>query len=411
MVKTLHPIDTISSRISPDNERRVHLVRAVEPEAIGLTQTVVDPAAATAQALAEPLDYPPLSLSTVPGDRVAVVVDHAVPRAASIVRGVVDALHHAGIDDDGISIVTTDSEFGRRCKAELDGGADSAIHSVTHDPDDELNLCFVGIRKRREPLRVNRTIYDADLVLPIGCARLDSCGAYDSLFPSFASAEAVDRYRTPAGHDTEAGHADMVRETNEAGWLIGVFMVVQVVPGAGDTAAQVVAGEPQSVARRAAELCHSLWVLRSPQRASLVVANVSGGSSSQTWENVGRALAAAERLVEADGAIAICTNLEEPPGESLGQLIGASDLAAAQRKIAHEHADDSWTAWQLARALQRGPVYFLSRLDADTVEEMGMAPVADVDELVRLAGRHESCIVLDDAQHAVATVDGEEDER
>jgi hypothetical protein len=56
-------------------------------------------------------------------------------------------------------------------------------------------------------------------------------------------------------------------------------------------------------------------------------------------------------------------------------------------------------------------VYLLSQLDADTVEEMGMAPVADVDELARLASRHESCIVLDDAQHAVATVDGEDNER
>ena len=103
--------------------------------------------------------------------------------------------------------------------------------------------------------------------------------------------------------------------------------------------------------------------------------------------------------------------LDEPPGQSLGRLIGSSDLAAARRRISHEHSDDSWPAWQLARALQRGPVYFLSQLDADTVEEMGLAPVADVDELVRLASRHESCIVLDDAQHAVATVDGEDDER
>jgi hypothetical protein len=120
---------------------------------------------------------------------------------------------------------------------------------------------------------------------------------------------------------------------------------------------------------------------------------------------------AAERLVEEDGAIAICTNLDEPPGPSLGRLIGSSDLAATGRKISHDHSDDSWPAWQLARALERGPVYFLSQLDADTVEEMGMAPVADLDELVRLAGRRESCIVLDDAQHAVATVDGEENER
>ena len=54
-------------------------------------------------------------------------------------------------------------------------------------------------------------------------------------------------------------------------------------------------------------------------------------------------------------------------------------------------------------------MYFLSQLDAELVEDMGMAPVADVEELTRLARRHESYIVLNDAQHAVVTVVGEDD--
>lgn len=411
MVKTLHPIDTISSRISQADDRVVRLVRAENGAANGRDLAPLDPAAATARALAEPLDFPPLIAAIVPGDRVAIVVDAAIPYAAAIVRGVVDELHRAGIDDDAISIVTTGSEFGQRCRDDLENSASSAIRSVTHDPDDETNLCFLGIPKKREPLLVNRTIYDADVVLPIGCARIDNCGAYDGLFPSFAGAEAVDRFRTPARHESDAARADMLRETNEAGWLIGAPLVIQVVPGAGDTVASVVAGDPQAVAERTAELCRDQWLFASPQRASLVVANISGPAAAQTWNNIGRALAAAERLVAEDGAIAVCSNLGEPPGESLGRLIGSSDLDAAERKISHDHAKDSWTAWRLARALQRGPVYFLSQLDADTVEDMGMAPIADIDELARLATRRERCIVLDDAQHAVAIVEGEVDER
>jgi hypothetical protein len=49
-------------------------------------------------------------------------------------------------------------------------------------------------------------------------------------------------------------------------------------------------------------------------------------------------------------------------------------------------------------------------LDPETVEDMGMAPVAGIEELLRLTRRHESYIVLDDAQHALASVIGEEDE-
>ena len=62
----------------------------------------------------------------------------------------------------------------------------------------------------------------------------------------------------------------------------------------------------------------------------------------------------------------------------------------------------------MARALQRGPVYFLSQLQSDTVEDMGMAPVESVEEIARLASRHESYIVLEDAQHAIPSVLAEE---
>jgi hypothetical protein len=92
----------------------------------------------------------------------------------------------------------------------------------------------------------------------------------------------------------------------------------------------------------------------------------------------------------------------------LGRLIGSDDADATARKIFHDHDADSWAAWQLTRALQRGPVYFLSQLDTDTVEELGLAHVENVDELVRLAGRHESFAVVENSQYAVVVVDGEE---
>jgi len=188
-------------------------------------------------------------------------------------------------------------------------------------------------------------------------------------------------------------------------------MIVEVIPGAGDTVAQMLAGEPQAVAVRSAELASQRWSYRISQRVSLVIATITSRHNGQQWDDIGRALAMAGRLLDDGGALVVCSNLDEPPGQSLGRLIGSSDLAATARKISHDHAKDSEAAWQLARALQRGPVYFLSRLDCETVEELGLAPVADIDELMRLAGRHESYAVIDDAQNAVVTVEGESDER
>jgi nickel-dependent lactate racemase len=368
----------------------------------------IDPTSAARQALAEPLDYPPLAASIVPGDRVAIAVDETVPQVDEVVLGVVQALRSSGIEDDAISVVTRDAATSQACRELLSQPGNSAIQFVVHDPDDQRELCLVGMTKRHGPLLVNRAIFDADVILPVGCARLDAYGVYGSLFPRFSSAEAAARFRAPSEQDSPAARVELTRETDEAGWLIGAPLVLEVVPGENETAAHVIAGEPHAVTERAQQLCRERWAFSSEQRASLVIAAVTGGAQAQTWNNVGRALAAAERLVVDDGAVAICSNLDQPPGESLGRLIGTSDLAATERRLLRDHAEDSWPAWQLARALQRGPVYFLSQLDAETVEDMGLAPMADVADLARLASHHDSVIVLPDSQHAVATVQGEE---
>ena len=403
MVKPLHPLETIAARILRGDDRRVRLSRDAVDEA------TEDPAAAAIRALAEPLEYPPFAESTVPGDRVAIAVDSGVPCVVEIVRGVVDALAHAGVDPDACSLVTASEEMAQLCRTELGSDGESGVRVVVHDPDDEKDLCFVGINRKREPLVVNRTIFEADLVLPIGRAHPNG-GAFNTLFPQFSSAAVIQQYRTPANRSSREMRQAHRREILEAGRLIGAAMVMQVVPGPGDSVVAVVAGQPKSVASAAKRLYRQWWLRRSPQRASLVVATVGGGALAQTWENVGQAVAAAARLVDDDGAIAICTNLDRPLGESLGRLVGQKSVTTTAKKVFHEQAEDSWAAWQIAQALARGPVYLMSQLDADGVEEMGMAPVQEIDELVRLAERRESTIVLEDAQNALAVVGGDVDE-
>jgi hypothetical protein len=84
--------------------------------------------------------------------------------------------------------------------------------------------------------------------------------------------------------------------------------------------------------------------------------------------------------------------------------LSEGDFEAAEDWLRDEAAEDSWPAWQLAGALQQGPVYLLSRMNPETVENLGLAPVADWQELSRLANRHESCLILDESQHVIVDV-------
>jgi nickel-dependent lactate racemase len=411
LVKSLHPIHEIANRLSRVDGHCVCLTRG-SAENSNLAEIAneveidapLDPAEATIAALGAPIEYPPLWAGIVPGDRVTIALDETTPCAAAIVRGAIKSFERAGVESDAITVVSSDERAIQICRDANATEQANGVKFAVHDPNDEKNLCMVGMTKGGVPLVVNREIFDADVVLPIGCVRLDGRGAYESLFPRFSDMESISRYRTPTYLESAAEQAERKRETNQAGWLIGVPMVIEVVPGNGESVAHVLAGEPTAVARESQNLARERWSLESPQQVSLMIATIGGGQEAQNWSSVGRALAMAEKLVADGGAVAICSNLSEPPGPSLGRLIGNPDWDKVARKTSHESEVDSWPAWQLARALQRGPVYFLSQLDEETAEDMGLAPVASIDEIVRLAERHESFMVVEDSQNAIVTL-------
>jgi hypothetical protein len=227
LVKPLHRLSSIGSRVSQGNGHRVRLKYARHDVA---TQ---DPSAAVSSALAEPLGYPPLASSTVPGDRVAIAVDAAAPRVVDVVRGVVKALAVAGVDRDAIAIVADSSELANACRGEFAGNEAGRVHVEPHDPDDEKNLCFVGLNWRREPVVVNRAIFEADLVMSIGCAQPHG-GAYDALFPRFSATSAIERRREPSTIDSADESKIGRRETLEAGRLVGVGMGIRRAGCTGD---------------------------------------------------------------------------------------------------------------------------------------------------------------------------------
>src|SRR2546422_769894 len=79
LVQPLHPIDEIAARIWRADGDGVRLKRERNTGSVNEHLQRVDPAAAVAQALDEPLEFPPLAAGIVPGDRVAIAVDSAVP--------------------------------------------------------------------------------------------------------------------------------------------------------------------------------------------------------------------------------------------------------------------------------------------------------------------------------------------
>jgi nickel-dependent lactate racemase len=373
---------------------------------------LADPAAAVAAALAQPLEYPALAQTATPGDRVVVALGPGLPQIAQITSAIVETLMAAGVDADGITILRSQAEF-----AESDDPlrlilppTRERIRLASHDPASRRNMAYLAASGGGQPILLNRLLTDADVVLPVSCVQQEKCAGYFGIhtiiYPEFSDHPTQARFRK---HDRFIGnghHRELVQEVNNVAWLLGINFSVQIVPAAGDGILHVLAGQSDVVRRQSRELYRAAWERSIEYRVHLVVAAIEG-SGRQTWDHFGRVLENAARLVEPDGAIAVCCDLETPPGPAMQRLVGADSREEAVRQIRRDNPRDALPALQLARVLQTHRVYLLSRLGEELVEDLEMIPVGGPDELVRLAQRSPSCLLLADAAQAMVRVEND----
>jgi nickel-dependent lactate racemase len=357
-----------------------------------------------------PMGFPPLAQATIPGDRVALVVDDGVPQINRILASIIEYLVSRTdpsailVLDSGMDDAAGEKELRRR----ISPASSDRVEVVRHDPRDRKGWAYVAASHDADPIYLNRSIVDADMVIPIGCFRPDLSAEYwgvgGAVFPRYADEAAKKRFRDP--NDVPAQHNQDARndEVNEVAWLLGVQCAVGVIPGAEGSVLDVLAGQVEEVTKRGRAICESAATCEVPRRANLVIATVDGGPSQQTWINLARVLEAASQVVTEDGAIAICSDLAATPGPAMRCLAESDSVEDTLRTINRQRAVDAIPAAWLLHVLQDHAVFLLSRLDENTVEDLGMAYMSDAEDLIRLSHRFNGCITLRGAQHLAPTV-------
>ncbi len=359
------------------------------------------------QALHEPVGYPALNRSITPDDRVAIAVGHGVPWAYQLVTGVVEYLIEHGVAAERISIVFPTQSDTDAFRSQNNNQLSDQISFESHISNDDDCLCFTGMMKHDRPLMLNRILHDADLLIPILAeqpANYLHAGPYDGLFPDFCDSktqERITRVRSIAGARTRGGDhlAERRREAREAGWMIGVPLLLRVIPGLDGKEPIVLAGEPIELEQAAKEQSQGTLAVDSDRLADLVVVSLGPDADQQTWESAARALQVADELVGNEGAIALWTDIDQPIGKSLGKLLNNDDFDRVAHELSEDSGSEAWAAWQILQARERGSIFFRSQLNDEIVEELGLAPLHDLEELQRLVDRRETVILVQEAQH------------
>jgi nickel-dependent lactate racemase len=371
-------------------------------------EPLADTAAAAAAAVANPLEFPPLDRATVPGDVVVLALEDDLPQAAELVAGIVAQLQVAGITPDRISIAQIRSAVERNDadpRALLPAEIREQIGRVVHDPTVREELAFLAPNRQGEAVYLNRTLCDADLVIPVGCIRRgywsSRSSAFSGLFPAFSDVAAQKLMRQQMRLAEEERKTSTRLLQDEVGWLLGSLMTVHVVPGVNDSVLHVVCGEVQATMKRGHKLYKQAWTQTVPATADLVIAAISGDAAQQTWENIARALAAARQVASGSGCIALCTELNALPGEAVRGLAEVSDPSEARELLAGCNLADAAIAEEVALTLEQGSLFLLSGLQSEFVESLGLVPLADETQVQRLADRFNSTLLLGHAQFAL----------
>lgn len=382
-------------------------------------QPPIDVPAALAEALSAPLDFPPLAQAVVPGDKVALALTCDVPQSPAIVAELTKELAAAGIDPRDITVVVgpagISQELTSPAKAEPIGSTSQSPKTnglpryEMHDPENRQQLAYLAADPKAKPIYINRTLDEADFVIPITTARIPAAfgyaGASTGLFPTFSDQTRSRRLQSPKLlHSARLRHK-LQATADQVSWLLGVTFAVQVVPGIGDSVLQVVAGRAEKVYQRAEQLCRKLWCQTSPELADVVVVAVGCPNTGSGWDEVGRALSAAINVVEPDGAIVLLTDVASLPGPGVQSLLNCDDLDAACHQLTEDRPADALVATALVQALQYGRIYLLSQLEPSTVEDLGIARLENAQQLERLLSQYHRCVLIDNAQHAVCSVE------
>jgi hypothetical protein len=385
-----------------------------------------DPMAAVMASLDAPTDFPALAEATVESDSVVIAVGGPVPEIESLLSGIQQSLIDGGIHPDRIKVLLASADATELQALDFDSSRDP-VRVLQHDPRDRMNLAYLASTQRGHTVFINRHICDADLVVTVGCIRPTAArgyfGVHGCVYPGFADIDTLRRFHSEkamTSGSSDRQESPLAREVDEAGWLLGARFTVQVIPGGGDEILHILTGDVDVVSSEGARLSRKAWSCPVMQTSDLVIAALEGGSNQQTWQNLYRALEAASRIVNEDGAIVVCSELDSPLNEMTlrsladhgGDPGSLSSAAAIEGDEPGERPDvpetpslDTVRPRRMIPALRDVSLFLLSGLNEQLVEDLGMVPITRPSEIANLCHRHERCIVLSNAQHAWPELD------
>ena len=377
-----------------------------------------DPAALTAEAIANPTGTSPLR-KLASGKRSILIVSDDISRPTpvhALLPPILDALHGAGVPDDSIEFMMALGTHRSMTRAEMEQklGADivAAYPVYNHDWESAEACTLIGKTDQGVEVWINRKVAEADLVVGIGrIMPIDVCGFTGGgkiLVPGVCGKVTNDDMHWTR---IDLDDADIIGKrdnpvrasVDELARKAGLDFIVNVVMDVHQRVTHVVAGDLTEAHRKGCDFALDMHGVRIPMEADIVIAD-SYPFDTEFWQ-ANKALDQAGLVVREGGVVILVTPCPEgfsathseilefgyPPIDEIKSLVNKGHIRS---KVVGVHmAQVSRVARQKAHV-----ILVTSGIPREDVERSGLdyadTPQAALEKAFALVGKDAGVVVL-----------------
>ena len=265
-----------------------------------------------------------------------------------------------------------------------------------HDCDGDL--VDVGRSSRGTPIRINRTVAEADCVVTIGHVGAHYYAGYSggrkNIFPGVAGRAAIEANHALLMHPksvacTYEGNP-INEEMVEAARMVNLALGIDVVMDADNDVVKVVVGEPEAAHAEARMFWDRHFRISVDRPTDVVVASAGGHPKDIDLYQAYKAQYAAARVLRDGGVLLLLAACPDGIGHRVfAEWIERSEKPADVFKVLRQEGFKlgGHKAVYLAADLGRIDVYLKSELPDDTVRRFFLCPASDSDEAFTAARR------------------------
>jgi nickel-dependent lactate racemase len=255
-----------------------------------------------------------------------------------------------------------------------------------HDCDQKDNLCEIGITSRGTPVYVNRQFYESNIKIVVGDIELHHFAGFSGGVKSAAigmSGRSTINHNHKLLLDPKSALGEyeqnpLRQDIEEIGQLMEVQFALNAVIDEHKHLISVFFGDPKTVMREGIRVVRKLSQIEIEQPYDLVIASAGGYPKDINLYQAQKAMTHASLFCKPGGLIVLAAECREGAGSEgfLNFMNNVNDLADIFTEFAaREFSVGPHKAFQIARILERNPVYLHASLNPELTSRLFLTPI------------------------------------